>query len=148
MRSIELSRILRYPKGISHSFKSCLQHHVKIVDYGRYKVSTHSWNKLSYVLKWTSELGGRRDSWSLGHSIMRMWISPLPGQWLVAGPGMDILEYTYTVCWNSFIMLVNWVNTHLSKKAMSNNLRWDYMDIGVFHYSQVAKSIPWTVICC
>ena len=31
---------------------------------------------------------------------------------------------------------------------MSYDLRQDYMDIGVFHCSQVAKSILWTVISC
>ena len=29
---------------------------------------------------------------------------------------------------------------------MSYELKWDYVDIGAFHYSQVDKSILWTVI--
>ena len=33
--------------------------------------------------------------WSLEHSIMHMQLSLFPGQWLVAGPGMDILVYIY-----------------------------------------------------
>ena len=61
---------------------------VKVVEFGRYKGSTQSHNKLSYVLKWCSELWERRDLWSLGHSTVNIWINPFPEQWLVAGSGM------------------------------------------------------------
>ena len=77
----------------------------KLLSFGWYKVSTQSCNKFICVLMWCSEFWERRDLWSLGHSIVNMWISPFPWQWLIAGPGMDIYIYIYIYqlvfqCWH------------------------------------------------
>ena len=54
---------------------------------------------LSCLTSWSAyevsspELRGRKDLWSLKHSIVCIKLSPFTGQWLVAGLWMDILVY-------------------------------------------------------
>ena len=50
--------------------------------------------------------------------------------------------------WYSFIKLNSYESLLICVKAMSYELKWDYMDIGAFHYLQEAKSILWTVTSC
>ena len=54
---------------------------------------------------------------------------------------------TGCTCWNSIIR-VSSNESMLACVIMNYELKWDYMDIGTFHYSKVAKSIPWKVISC
>ena len=42
---------------------------------------------------------------------------------------------------------LRWISAHM-RKIMNYELKWDYMDIGMFHYSKMAKFIPWIVISC
>ena len=51
-------------------------------------------------------------------------------------------------CWYSFVKLDSYELVLICIKVMSYELKWNYIDIGAFHYSQVAKSILWTVIGC
>ena len=48
--------------------------------------------------------------------------------------------------WNSTVRLSS--NESVLTHVMNYEVKWNYMDIGTFHYSKVAKSISWTVISC
>ena len=66
-------------------------HFCQDIEFVRYETKLH--NKLSYKLKWALQNSEEGDFMVI---IMYMWLSPFPGQWLVAGPGMDILVYINT----------------------------------------------------
>ena len=69
------------------------------------------------------------------------WVNLAQGQ--KYGPRDD--NFTQC-CWNSIVRLNS--NESVLTCVMNFELKRDYMDIGTFHYSKVAKSIPWTVISC
>ena len=53
----------------------------------------------------------------------------------------DTIVSVANVCWYSFIKLSSYESALICIKVMSYKLKWDYTNIGAFHYSQVAKSI-------
>ena len=67
-----------------------------IVEYG-----SSSKSALGHVTRWLrseilSELWRRRVIYDiLGLSIVSIWSSPFPGQWMVTGPEVDILVSVY-----------------------------------------------------
>ena len=69
---------------------------VRIIEFSRYESALSCIT--CWVMSWNEPLQNIEKGeilWSLEYSIMRMWLSPFPGQRLVAGPGMDILVYIY-----------------------------------------------------
>ena len=61
---------------------------------------------------------------------------------------LQVFHVELRSCWYSFVKLNSYESALICVKTMSYKLKWNYMDIGTFHYSQVAKSILLTVIGC
>ena len=57
-----------------------------------------------------------------------------------------VRHWIWQLCWNSVIRLSS--NESVLTCIMNYELKWDYRDIGTFHDSKMAKSIPCTMISC
>ena len=74
---------------------------------------------------------------------MRIWVRIK--LWAKTIPHLRISDID---CWYSLVKLSSYESVLICIKALSYELEWDYMDIEAFLYSQLAKSILWTVIGC